>query len=220
MQHAFVEEFARQYGRDAGRVGRDHLGGHATHGLLHRNVFHGPEEGIARQAGLLEPQGRRGRDVDRGTGGQVRPGGGHRPQRLQEHGCRLLIVSVGELGVDAAVVGQMHIDMPVLAKPVGHPVPRGVEAGDVHDDRKRIEVVCQTRTAEVRTVVNVEAVDLLDGPAHLSRQLEGPLQQVMAVLGHLPAPAVEAGVDQHGRAGGTEQIGPGLEQGRVDQVAL
>src|SRR3954470_17072065 len=85
-------------------------------------------------------------------GGDVAEGG-------QEGGCGVLVVCVGELGADTAVVGQVQVDLMVFADPVGRPVAGGLQGGDVDDDLQRVHVRRPPRATEVIPAMDMHAVD-------------------------------------------------------------
>jgi hypothetical protein len=66
----------------------------------------------------------------------------------------------------------------------------------------------------------MQAVDRLNGPAGIARQLQGGTEKLAALFDHLTAPAVQGCVDEDGRAGGAQQIGARVQFPGVHQVAL
>ena len=197
------------------RVRRHHLGAHPTGRLLDRHLLHRAEEGVARQHDRFQLQFARFREVDLGGGRQVSRGD-HGPQRLDQHARRLRVVADRDLRADPPVVAQRHVHVRALTQPVRGVVAVGAEPGDVDDELERVE--CEGGADLL--VHHAQAADLVDHRADGHGQTDGAVEQLLALLDHLPTPAVHRRVDQGGRTGRAEQILPRLEHVRIDPVTL
>jgi hypothetical protein len=89
----------------------------------------GPKKGVTGKIRLGQPQLVRRRYVHTRCGPQALGVGGHVAQGLQEGACGALVIGVGELGADAAVVGHVNVDLVVLAQPVRGAVDGGPSCG-------------------------------------------------------------------------------------------
>ncbi|KPC74067.1 hypothetical protein ADL27_50775, partial [Streptomyces sp. NRRL F-6602] len=103
-----VEDFAREDGGDSGRVGSEHFGADAADRSICRYLLNLAEEGVAWQCRLWETQFAGVRNADVRSGWQLVGVRDQVTQTLKESCRRRVVVSVGELGVDPAVVPEVQ----------------------------------------------------------------------------------------------------------------
>lgn len=104
IEHRLRQAFAGQGDGDAGRIGSDHLGVDPAGCLGDGYVRMPVEVGVPGQAHLLQPEVGRRRDEDGGRVPQLGGVGGEIAQRGDKAFGGFLVVGVGELGPDTAVV--------------------------------------------------------------------------------------------------------------------
>lgn len=108
----------------------------------------------------------------------------------------------------------------LVPQPVGGTVVGDLPRADVDDDLKGVHVRRPARPAEVVAAVHVHAVDLENPFAGLLSEGECVVVEGLAVLDHLPAPAVQRRVYEGRGAGGPQQVLTALERLRLDQIPL
>jgi len=125
---------------------------------------------------------------------------------------------VGEPGADAAGVRRADVDVAGAAQPVPGLEAADAEGAHVDRQRQRVQLERGPRPDDL-AAHELQAADAVDRPAHPLRPLQRRPEQVVTVLHHLPAPAVEGGVDQRRRAGRAQQVLARRQDLGVDAVA-
>lgn len=131
----------------------------------------------------------------------------------------MVVIGQRQGGFHPAVVAEPHVQVVVLAQPVGGVVSAYSQVRHVDDHVQRIQVV-RCLGAEKLLPQDVQAGQRVDVLPHLPGQGERGIEQMVSVLDHLPAPAVQRRVDHHVRAGCHQHVGTGGQLVRIDEVAL